>query len=405
MRDLVIYHGAQTIEELNKAKAMPLHMQRFMFFTQKINREFTVYKSYWTDDNRFVFVVDKYKVRLSSKGNLFTTSTYVHGLTYEPDNKHKLTLWRNTKLNDVWNEVLDTMLVSAGAEWAVNPKLKRMLHNKGLFTRVLKGRITNSVGLEQAYLRVSPLVRDLKLSHRATSLAMLSKRGYDMWNVYDFLSIVKDPESCIDKMLSGAKPERRETYNQETHQWEGHGDFGYFELQDYIQMDIRRELKILDKKIDHKWSSSRLMEEHTDMTREVMELELKLMKPVDYSYHSECPVMPGMELITNNRRLFSEGTIMRHCIYSYLDKAVDRKLFHFHVMIGERPFSLAIEEKDGGVYGVQQMFRKRNASCSDTQRMLIDGWLSESSVQEWFKVESKIPAIQPEVEEVDNLPF
>lgn len=411
MRDLVIHHGAQTIEKLNKAKQMPENMQRLMFFKNKIDREFTVSKSYWKDDS-FVYVVDKYKVMLSSKGKLFTTSNYVYGLTYKPENKHELILWRNTKLNDVSTEILDIMLKHAGAEWACSNTYYLMLRNVGLFKRVLKGRITNGTDLMRAYLRVSPLFRDLKLSHRAnTFMTLYTKSNIQMHDLAYFLRIVKNPESCLDKLLNGAELGSKSVYNDDIMEWENQADFGFYQLDGYIQHDIAHELLILDKKIHHTWSKSRLMEEHTKMSRQVMELELELMKPIDYSYSEPCPVAPGMELITHNRRLFREGTIMDHCIYSYLNRAVKRELFHFHCDIGEFPFSLAIESKrdmDGKhvAYGVQQMNGLRNKPTTATQRRLIGLWLEEPNVQMWFETVSKIPAVEPESEEnVDYLPF
>ena len=408
MRDLVIYHGAQTIEKINQAKQMPENMQRLMFFNQKIDREFGVGKSYWKDGD-FVYVVEKHKVMLSSKGKLFTTSSYIRGLTYKPGNKHELILWRNTKLSEIDTNILNIMLIHAGAEWACSNLYDVMLRNTGLFKRVLKGRITNGADLVRAYLRVSPLFKDMKISHRANTFLTLLKNAYDVHSMSYFLRIVKNPESCLDKMLNGARLGSRDVKNPETGMYEIEGDFGFYELPSHIQGDMRRELMILDKKIDHAWSKSRLMDEHTAMSRELMQLELDMMETIDYSYSQPCPLAPGMELISDNRRLFTEGTVMDHCIYSYLNRALKREVFHLHCTIGEFPFSVAIQpfvRMENKVlmttFKIQQMFGKRNKQCSEAQRMIIQHWLSEPTVQAWFEHEHNMLAV---AREEDTLPF
>jgi len=117
-----------------------------------------------------------------------------------------------------------------------------------------------------------------------------------------------------------------------------------------------------------------------------------------------------MELIADNKRLWKEGSMMDHCIYSYLDQAKNRDLFHFHCTFGEKPFSLAVMRKyDGSRYIVQQMFGARNSQCTDAQREIIEQWLHHNDVQDWFKREKTLHGIKPveslSWEDLDPLPF
>jgi hypothetical protein len=117
--------------------------------------------------------------------------------------------------------------------------------------------------------------------------------------------------------------------------------------------------------------------------------------------------MPGMELIADNKRLWNEGSMMNHCIYNYLDSAKNRDLFHFHCNFGDKPFSLAIMQKyDGSRYIIQQMHIVHNGRCSDAQRIIVEQWLQEDAVQEWFKHEKLVSGVKHvDNIDLDPLPF
>lgn len=404
--ELVYNYGLNTIEMIKAEQELPVEVQRLKYFTQKVtehgfgsgsHRHFFVEKAWWSEDKKFFYTRDKYTIYLSSTGKLFTRHTNTHGLTFNPaETVGKCThLWKGTAMVNIPREVIRALLVSQQVEWAEE---FTDFMTKTLLARVLKGRLTNGEDFMRSYLKTSTLWKSIKISHRAPSMLKLfriSKQSINFDNTlgeyHDLLSHVSNVEATIDMLLNG----------KHVH------DFEWYQTP--FTQDMRQELNILGKKIDSTWSANRLNAEHTRMSREIRELEMNSMKDIDYAYSSPAPLMPGMELISNNKRLFEEGSDMSHCVYSYLNSAVERNVFHFHCKIGESPFTLAIQSSwDRKVWQLQQMFGKYNKSCSPTQRNIIDMWLREDVVQEWFTIESKIKAdnvVEPQLDRLPELPF
>ena len=183
--------------------------------------------------------------------------------------------------------------------------------------------------------------------------------------------------------------------------WKRAWDFDWFVLDTNMHYDIRKELVILGKKINSTWSAKRLMAEHTEMSRQILDLEVEDMVFEDHGYDTPCPVLPGMELIDNNVRLYSEGRTMEHCIYSYLNYAKERENFHFHCIFGGEPFSLSVEwsawRKE---WKIQQMHGKYNSSCTPAQHSIVEKWLWEDAVQAWFRHERALAKPDEDINEM-----
>ena len=411
-KELVYLSGQEVLDAIKSVQSESVTKQRLKFLNSKIgdyhlgasNRTFSVSKMWW-NDGTFYYACDTYTLFLSASGKLFTTSRNYQGLTYEPENKHNLKLWGSTKLSNINHSVIDTMLVNAGAEWALETDkhdykmLYRLYTHKGLFQRILKGRITNAEDLVRAYLKLDTRWRELKISHRAKTILTLMRRGIDKGELIDFLSIVSNVEATLDILLQGKKLGQWTAVNDENkyirdvdgsyvREWH----FDWYALDGQTQHDIRKELVILDKKINSTWSAKRLMTEHTEMSRQILDLEVEDMVLEDHGYKTPCPVLPGMELISDNIRLYTEGRKMEHCIFSYLRGAQTRTYFHFHCIFGGEPFSLSVEKDRWGkkTWIVQQMHGKYNSTCAPIQQVIVHAWLNEDAVQQWFSNERAI---------------
>lgn len=404
MKGLVYTYGLGTIEMIKAEQVLPVEVQRLKYFTNKVtanqygsgsHRHFMTEKAWWSDDNKFFYTGDKYTIYLSTTGKLFTRSTTQHGLTYNPAETvgKCLTLWRGTAMTNIPTQAIVELLKSEQVEWAIE---FTNLFTKTLLARVLKKRITNGEDFIKAYLKTSNIWKSMKISHRAPSMLKLMKMadcavspsGKGIMDYHDLLSHVNNVEATID-MLVGSKSLYDFSWYQTPHT-EG----------------IRRELNILDRKINSTWSVNRLNDEHTRMSRDLRALELDTLKPIDYSYSEPAPLLPGMELISNNKRLFEEGSIMNHCVYGYLSNAVDRSVFHFHCIFGNEPFTLAVQRTySSDTFVVQQMFGNRNKGCADEQKLIIKTWLQEASVQQWFTNEVEIARLNKKEQALPELPF
>jgi len=404
MKDLVYYNGQETLASVKLIQTREPKMQRFMYLRNKVHgwlgvssRAFGVSKAFTSDNGIRYYVSDTYLLHMSSNGKMFTTNSNHKGMSFDPITKD-IKLWHNTKLKDIpWNFIED-ILIAEDCEWVRDTvksfgkgeiedygfeSLRMMLSRKDLLKRVMKHKITNFEDLTRAFMKVDTRWRDLKLSHRASSIATLIKKNNHIVSIVDFLSIVLNAEATIDMMLQGKTLGNR--YEDGSYV----SDFPFFALQGTLMFDIKIELQILNKKINSMWSMNRLMQEHTANTRELMDLEISTLEDKDYEYATECPLAPGMELIHNSIRLYKEGREMEHCVYSYLSSATSRNVFHFHCTIGEKPFTLAVHKSAYGIdaYKVQQMFGKYNRETTPAQNRIINAWLEESVVQAWFDEE------------------
>jgi len=418
-KELVYLYGQEELDAIKYLQTQDVLTQRIAFMNNRVgranlgmsSRKFSVQKTWW-NEGTYYYAFDMYTLFMSASGKLFTRSVNQAGMSYTPDDKHAVKLWGKTKLSDLPNELVYSMLKSVGAEWTLEkrdndspysyPIMHRMIMNKGLFQRILKGRITNGEDLVRAWLKVDTRWRELKISHRAKTVLTLLRRDIDMHELIDFLSIVNNVEATLDMLLQGKKLRQYLATSRNRV-----ADFEWFYLDENIKRDMRKELIILDRKINSTWSHKRLSAMHTEMSRELLDLEVQTMERKEYGYTTPCPVAPGMELIQDNIRLYSEGRTMNHCIYSYLDRAERRDVVHFHCIFGEEPFSLAVEYSGyRNKWVVQQMFGKHNKSCSREQQAIVDHWLYEDAVQQWLDNERAVVS-KPELEDFgfDPLPF
>lgn len=408
MKGLVYTYGLETIEMIKAEQALPVEVQRLKYFTNKVtanqygsgsHRHFMTEKAWWNEDNKFFYTRDKYTIYLSTTGKLFTRSTTQHGLTYNPAETvgKCLTLWRGTAMTNISSDAIMALLKSEQVEWALEFK---SLFTKTLLARVLKKRITNGEDFMRAYLKTSNVWKSMKISHRAPSMLKLMRmvgtnsslgRVHSINSIMDYhdlLSHVNNVEATIDMLVGG-----KDLY-----------EFSWY-LTPHTE-GIRRELNILDRKINSTWSVNRLNDEHTRMSRDLRELELDSLESIDYSYSEPAPLLPGMELISNNKRLFEEGSAMSHCVYGYLSNAVNRGVFHFHCIFGNEPFTLAVQGTySGEKFVVQQMYGARNKACTEAQKLIIKTWLEDASVQQWFTSEVKIARLNKKEQALPELPF
>jgi len=408
MKKLLYTQGQGSIDQVKAVQQLPADVQRFKFFAKDVVKN--LYKGSFTtsiarvnDDNSITYAVNNHKLMMNNtSGKIFTKQSLVSGMHITPDG---VKMWKGLSLMGVPVEAMEAIVKELGCEWLLTYKLKEYsytyyhllaLLTPASFTRIIKGKITNPKQLMKHYLTYSGKYRHLKLAKYTNMLLDIHVNG-------------EQGQASLDRLLQACaidvNPERLIQY---AHNNGGKLPDGWRYLPH--QHDLVIECHQLNVKIDHMWSAKRLVEEHTKLSRLVREKHIMFMDMEEYPYSQPCPVMPGMELISDNKRLWQEGSMMDHCIYNYLDHAKTRELFHFHCTFGDKPFSLAIKESyDGKRYDIQQMHIVRNGRCSDTQRSIVEQWLQEDVVQEWFKREKQMSGVKLvnkiDADDFDPLPF
>jgi hypothetical protein len=392
MKKLLYAQGQGSIDQVKAVQELPADIQRFKFFAKDVVKHLHKNKFYTStarvnDDNSITYANNTHTLMMNNtSGKIFTVQSLAGGMHITPDG---VTMWKGFSLQGVPTEAMEAIVNEIGCEWLLancvseySTKEYRLLSllTPASFTRVIKGKLTNPKQLMKHYLTYSGKYRHLKLARYTNMLLDIYVNSVSE-SYFSYL---------LDACATDVNPERLIQY--------AHNNDGKLPdtWRNYSQQcDITKECHQLNVKIDHMWSVNRLNEEHTKLSRLVREKHIMFMDLIEYPYLSTCPLMPGMELITDNKRLWTEGSTLDHCIYSYLDSAMNRDLFHFHCTFGDKSFSLAIMQKyDGTRYIVQQMHGLRNSRCSDTQRNIVEQWLAEDAVQQWFKHEKLVSGVK-----------
>jgi hypothetical protein len=388
--------GSQYFQAVKDVQQLDGDMQRFLYFSKRVlskhsgSNTFTYSKVYWNDDNELVYVSATYKVMLSKTNKVFLTNTLNAGFKFRPDKG--IEFWKGMKFCALDSATKEAIYRELGCEWVLDGVPSKysghmnyyygyFLRSNAIINRVLRKRITNPLDLVRAFLSNDGKWRDLKLRSNAALVLKLAKQDkVELEYIFECLQVEENPSRLLQWFAT------KESHKCEFQTYYHHGD-------------LRWELVRLGKKINCNWSHKRLDELHTRCSRDIREMELKYMDTIKYPYSQPCPMIPNMELIDTNLRLWEEGSIMSHCIYSYLQSAIERRVFHFHGTFGGEDFSLAVQEYRKWVdeeveyvskFEVQQMHQAYNKSCTPEQRIAINDWLSRTEVQQWFANEVKV---------------
>lgn len=134
--------------------------------------------------------------------------------------------------------------------------------------------------------------------------------------------------------------------------------------------DLLTQAKALDRKISLKWSRNRKNEVHTEWTREIMREEINQIG--DESVDIDVVMPEGYELITTKKRLFEEGMIMSHCVYTNYWSAVQRRTYF---VIHDHNNNLTIGVGKNGK--IDQIHGRRNTPSTVEQKLKVNTDLSD----------------------------
>jgi hypothetical protein len=225
-----------------------------------------------------------FKVK-KSKNGFYRLNTQKYGFTL--DQKGKLSIWFGKNIfeipgiADIFNEM--------NLNW-LNRNLMSYV-TKSIAEKMLTGKITNNIDLVKAYIKSMRLTCSPKVLYDYLSRAVPSKPY-----LLSILSVAKDQNHAIEYLTN--------VTDGDTHS--------------YVINDMIKQAQILDRKIDFKWSSNRIKEEHQLWTKEIMDVEVSSMQ--DETSENSVNYLgfkhPGFTLLTTKKEVYAEGKTMNHCIYT-----------------------------------------------------------------------------------------
>jgi hypothetical protein len=305
------------------------------------------------DDGKIHFAHTMYTVKKGKK--YYTKNKSKKGFTV--DEKGKLKIWYGSDI--AGNQMFSNALKALKIDWFTNEEEKLWpFMTKTLFEKVITGKITNPIDYLSGYLKLSRINASPKLLYSLCKKMTLTKIS----------------------LLRGAYAAKDVNHYLEFHL----GDTsGYNHLDDLISQS-----RILEKKIDFKWSAKRMNEEHTLWTKEIMAAEIhsipdKEVKVNNYKKIAEF-VPEFFEALDTQKKVYTEGSLMQHCVYTNYWDNINRGAFlAYHIKWKDQEATLGLHSYENNVIRISQIYGVRNSPVSselrDEVKKIVD-WINANVV-------------------------
>ena len=309
------------------------------------NREFVESDLIKSDDGKIYYGHKVYKVKKGKKYYVKLKSK--KGFTV--DEKGKLKVWFGSDVAS--NPHFSTALRALNIDWFTNEEDKLWpFITKTLFEKVITGKITNPIDYLSGYLKLSRINASPKLLYSLCKKMRLTKIS----------------------LLRGAYAAKDVNHYLEFHL----GDTANYTHLD----DLITQSRILEKKIDFKWSPNRMNEEHTLWTKEIMAAEVTSIPDKEVAvnmYGRLDPYIPEFfEPLTTQKRVFMEGSQMQHCVYTnYWNSINSGDFLAYHISWKGQEATLGLyinsDPKAKNKLTFSQLFGKRNSSVSSELHVAV----------------------------------
>lgn len=303
-----------------------------------------------TDEGKIYYALNVYKIKKGKK--YYAKLKSKKGFTV--DEKGKLKIWYGSDIlsNPHFLESLKALKI----DWFVNEGdyLWKFI-TKTLFEKIITGKITNPIDYLRAYLKLSKINASPKLLYEVC-------RSHKEFNKISFLQmayVAKDVDHYLEWLLQN----RNESSARQ------------------IMFDTANQARILDRKIDFKWSYKRLNEEHTKWTQDIMQEEISSIPDSKVSVNNydivSAYVPDFFDPLDTQKKVFSEGTIMKHCVYTnYWRSIEDGRYLVYHIKLGGEEATLGLSvNKEKNSLDFSQLYGKRNSMVSAELRDIVLSFL------------------------------
>jgi hypothetical protein len=359
-------------EPLKLAFSYDKAKQKLLWYTDKLPKQKWINSYYVDDEEKYIYSQSTCSVRMA--GHLFPQASDKKGFRFDKKTK-KLTLWYGCSLTKL--DYLSQFLTGIKKEWVITENIKGWL-TKGLLEKILADKITNPLDACKYIIKAN------RIKNCSPKLLQKYIKGdgrkirsrMDDGGKFEIMTM-KDVVTSLDHWLESPSTDH----------------------------DLVRQCKALGRTFDPRWSSKRLTDLHQELTEELMKFEIDSVE--DESVEWPAFDLPkGFELITSKRRLFAEGKIMKHCVYTnYWGRVADQNYLVF-----------SVTDKDGNratagfqIYGkypeLDQVNAKYNANPSLEIKEMVDKLSKDQAFLENFKLPSSVKVRKSYLDELENIPF
>lgn len=259
------------------------------------------------------------------------------GLSFK---SNKLSIWYGRSIDNF--PYLDELFKIMN--WNFIEKNSNGYITKGILEKLFKGKITNSRDILKEYAKSVRLKASTELLYQAVN------KGLKKIDFYRYGSMAEN----VDNFLQ---------YYVEVKRVNPHYD------------DLMNQFSILEKKINFRWSEKRVMQEHTEATKALMEYEVGVLSDKKIEYKGLI-IPKEFEILDNQKRTFIEGKTMNHCVYTNYWKRIEKgEYVALHVKLNDEDATLGLLVDKDKKLKFNQLYSYRNSQVSEDMKKLCTNWV------------------------------